>query len=79
MEVHSYRRFLRMPLILAEPSYVESLRQGAGLRALRRVGILSRLNRVVEIGLDTILSGMLKNTCAFFWQYLVNLLYLLSY
>ena len=57
MEVQSRRRFLRVPLILAEPSYVASLRQGAAFRSLRRLGILSRLNRVVEQGLDSILSG----------------------
>lgn len=57
MEVQSRRRFLRIPIILAEPSYVASLRQGAAFRSLRRLGILTRLNRIVEEGLDSVLSG----------------------
>ena len=57
IEVFGCRRFLRMPLVLAEPSYIANLREGAGFRALRRIGILSRLNRVVEDGLDSVLSG----------------------
>ena len=57
VEVQSRRRFLRLPIILAEPSYVASLRRGAAFRSLRRLGILSRLNRIVEEGLDSVLSG----------------------
>ena len=57
MQVQSSRRFLRMPVVLAEASYMHTLRQGAAFRALRRMGILSRLNRVIEEGLETVLSG----------------------
>ena len=62
MEVQSRRRFLRIPLILAEPSYVAALRHGAAFRSLRRLGILARLNRVVEQALDAILSGKLGSS-----------------
>lgn len=58
VEVENRRRFLRMPLILAEPAYMNELRQGAALRALRRIGVLNRLNQVVEDVLDDILSEM---------------------
>lgn len=57
-EVESGCRFLRMPMILAEPTYVADLRHGAGFRALRRVGILSRLNSFIEDCLDEILSTL---------------------
>lgn len=56
MEVQSFRRFLRMPQTLADSSFVSSLRQGGAFRALRRLGILSRLNRIIEEGLDSVLS-----------------------
>jgi hypothetical protein len=58
LDVDARRRFLRMPLILAEPTYVDVLRQGAGFRALRRIGFLDRLNRIVESCLDSILSSL---------------------
>lgn len=57
-EVDSYRRFLRMPASLADPSFVADLRRGAALRALRRIGILNRLNCVIEEELDSILTGL---------------------
>ena len=47
VEVESYRRFLRLPAILTEPNYVHDLRHGAGFRALRRLGVLARLNCIV--------------------------------
>ena len=56
MEVKSHRRCLRMPLILAESSFVLELRQGGAFRALRRLGILSRLNYIIENGFDSVLS-----------------------
>jgi hypothetical protein len=58
MDVEIHRRQLRMPVVLAEPSYVRELRQGAALRALRRVGVLARLNRVVEDCFDSVLTGL---------------------
>lgn len=58
MEVENQRRGLRLPLSLAEPNYVADLRQGAALRALRRIGLLNRLNTIVEDALDEIFSGM---------------------
>lgn len=58
LDVEGRRRFLRMPLILAEPTYVDVLRQGAGFRALRRLGFLARLNRIIESCIDSILSSL---------------------
>jgi len=57
-EVESGRRFLRMPLILTEPAFVTDLRHGAGFRALRRVGLLARLNSFIEDCLDSILRDL---------------------
>lgn len=57
-EVESGRRFLRMPMILTEPTYVADLRHGAGFRALRRIGVLARLNSFVEECLDAILLAL---------------------
>jgi hypothetical protein len=56
LDIESGRRTLRMPVVLAEPSYVTELRQGAALRALRRIGVLARLNRIVGNCLDSILT-----------------------
>jgi hypothetical protein len=58
VEVESHRRPLRMPIILAEPSYVCDLRRGSGFRALRRVGVLARLNQLVMRCLDNTLSNL---------------------
>ena len=54
VEVDSYRRFLRIPVILTEPTYVHDLRHGAGFRALRRIGILARLNCIVAKCVDEV-------------------------
>lgn len=56
MEVQTLRRSLRMPLILAEPSFVSDLQQGGAFRAVLRFGVLSRLNCIIEDGLDSVLS-----------------------
>jgi hypothetical protein len=58
IEVEQNRRLLRMPIILAEPEYTNELRQGAALRALRRIGVLNRLNRLVEDALEKISTGL---------------------
>ena len=57
-DVESYRRFLRMPVILAEPAFVSDLRRGGGFRALRRVWVLAQLNSFVENILDEILMNL---------------------
>jgi chromodomain-helicase-DNA-binding protein 7 len=57
-EVESGRRFLRIPVILCEPTYVSDLRNGGALRALRRLGVLMRLNSFVEKCLDSVLSAL---------------------
>ena len=56
LDIESGRRSLRMPVVLSEPSYVTELREGAALRALRRIGVLARLNRIVGDCLDSILT-----------------------
>ena len=58
VEVESRRRFLRMPVIFAEPTFVADLRHGSAFRALRRMGVLLRLNYFVEDRLDSILSSL---------------------
>jgi hypothetical protein len=56
LEVDANRRFLRMPMTLAEPSFLAELRRGPALRALRRLFLLGRVERVIEDCLDDILS-----------------------
>ena len=58
-EVEGKARFLRMPVVLAEPEYIAVLRTGPALRALRRFAFLSRVNAIVGAALDDILSGEL--------------------
>ena len=57
-EVETKRRFLRIPVILCEPSFVADLRNGCALRSLRRLGVLARLNSFVEKCLDKVLTGL---------------------
>ena len=57
-EVEAKRRSLRMPVILCEPSFVTDLLNGGAIRALRRLGVLARLNSYVEKCLDKILTGL---------------------
>lgn len=57
-EVEAKRRLLRIPVVLCEPSFVTELRNGCALRALRRLGVLARLNSFVEKCLDEVLTGL---------------------
>jgi chromodomain-helicase-DNA-binding protein 7 len=57
-EVQSYKRFLRMPLCLADDEYVTDLRKGQALRALRRLGILERLNCILTEVIDDIIASL---------------------
>jgi hypothetical protein len=57
-EVESGRRLLRMPVTLNEPVYVSDLRHGAGLRALRRICTLARLNSLIGQCLDATLYSL---------------------
>lgn len=57
MEVENNRRFLRMPQIFAEESYMADLRKGFALRALRRIHLICRVERVVSDCVDDILDG----------------------
>lgn len=65
LEVETHRRPLRLPAILAEPAYVSELRQGAALRALRRISLLNRLNTIVDNALGDIFSGKSECACEF--------------
>ena len=56
LEVEAQRRYLRLPMVLAEPLFVSDLRRGAALRALRRIFILGRVSRIIEECLDEILT-----------------------
>ena len=56
--VEAKRDFLRVPVILCEPSFVADLRNGCALRALRRIGVLNRLNSFIGSCLDKVLAGL---------------------
>lgn len=58
LAVENNRRSLRLPVILAEPPFVEELRNGAALRALRRISLLGRLTRFVDDCMDSILTAL---------------------
>jgi len=58
LEVENQRRFLRLPLILAEPKYVADLRKGAALRSLRRIYMSSRVERVIGDCVDDIIAEL---------------------
>ena len=58
LEIESQRRFFRLPVVLAETAFVSELRRGAALRALRRIFILNRIERIVEDSLDDILTEL---------------------
>lgn len=56
LEIESGSRYLRLPVVMAEASFLADLRRGAALRALRRIFLLSRVTRIVEVCLDENLS-----------------------
>ena len=56
-EVEAQRLDLRIPLTLSEPEFMDEMRKGKALRALRRIFMLSRIQRIIEECLDEILSG----------------------
>jgi len=58
VEVLACKRFLRMPLSLACNSYVKEMRKGPALRALRRLGLLDRLNSIMNNVIDDIISTL---------------------
>lgn len=57
LEVESHRRFLRLPQIFAEASYLAELRKGYALRALRRIHIVCRVERVISDCVQEIVDG----------------------
>jgi superfamily II DNA or RNA helicase len=58
LEIEASTRFFRMPLSLADVDYVAELRKGPALRALRRIGILDRLNLIMEKVVDEIIVAL---------------------
>ena len=57
MEVENGLKVLRLPLILAEQNYIETLRQGAALRSLRRVYVACQVERLIRDCVDGIIAG----------------------
>ena len=57
MRVKSHDAFVRIPLTLAEPSFIHDLRQGVAIRSLHRLSFLARLNSTIEEALDRIIDG----------------------
>ncbi|KAL3944902.1 MAG: hypothetical protein SGBAC_000993 [Bacillariaceae sp.] len=58
LDVERNRKFLRLPQTLAEPSFVEELRQGPALRSIRRMFLLCRVQRIIEDCCDDILGKL---------------------
>eukprot|EP00547_Thalassionema_nitzschioides_P006181 CAMPEP_0194218418 /NCGR_PEP_ID=MMETSP0156-20130528/23714_1 /TAXON_ID=33649 /ORGANISM="Thalassionema nitzschioides, Strain L26-B" /LENGTH=2173 /DNA_ID=CAMNT_0038947761 /DNA_START=65 /DNA_END=6583 /DNA_ORIENTATION=- len=58
LEVVANKRTLRMPLSLACDEYVTDIRKGPALRALRRLGLLDRLNTIMNEIVDYIISTL---------------------
>ena len=58
VDIEKGQRSLRIPATLAEPEYIADLRKGPAFRGLRRLGILNRLNMIMEDSLHGILCGL---------------------
>ena len=58
MRVKSHDAFVRLPLTLAEPTFMYDLRQGVAIRSLYRISFLSRLNGIIEEALDRTISDI---------------------
>jgi hypothetical protein len=57
-EIESQRRSFRLPRVFTEEGFLSDLRRGAALRALRRLFILSRVERIIDDSLDGILDEL---------------------
>lgn len=57
LRVEDHLRTVRMPLVIAEPTFVASLRRGPALRSLRRLSLIVRLERVIRGCLESIVHG----------------------
>jgi hypothetical protein len=57
LRVEEHYRLLRMPLVIAEPTFLSNLRRGPALRSLRRISLMSRLERVIKGCLDSLVKG----------------------
>mmetsp|Transcript_36172 Transcript_36172/g.86986 ORF Transcript_36172/g.86986 Transcript_36172/m.86986 type:complete len:2449 (-) Transcript_36172:61-7407(-) len=58
LRVEDHLRSVRMPLVIAEPTFVASLRRGPALRSLRRLSLIVRLERVIKGCLDSIVAEL---------------------
>jgi len=58
VEIETNQRSLRIPQALADPDYMIELRKGPAFRGLRRLGILNRLNMIMEDSLHDILAAL---------------------
>jgi len=58
LEIIANKRTLRMPLSLACDEYVSAIRKGPALRALRRLGLLDRLNLIMNEIIDELISTL---------------------
>ena len=58
VDVASCTRYLRMPLSLVDGDYVTELRKGPALRALRRVGIMDRLNSIIDDVANDVIASL---------------------
>jgi len=56
--LHKERRDLRIPQILAQPTFVAQLRAGSALVSLQSLAFLTRLNRVVEHAMNESLADL---------------------
>lgn len=54
----SHDAYVRMPLALAEPTFLYDLRQGVAIRSLQRLSFLSRLNSIIEEVLDKAINDI---------------------
>ena len=54
---------LRLPSVIAEPSFLSVLRKGASIRILQRLAFLTRFNRIMAKVIDDIFKG--KITCRY--------------
>lgn len=58
VRMKNHDAFVRMPLTLAEPSFVFDLRNGMAVRSLHRISFLSRMNCVIEEAMDRVIADL---------------------
>ena len=62
LDIDNNRRSLRLPVILAEESYISDLRRGAALRSLRRIHMACRVENIIRDCVDGIIAGKSRVT-----------------